>query len=135
MKRIGFTASAFDLLHAGHVEMLRIAREQCDYLIVGLHVDPSTERTSKHRPVQSVVERYAQLKAVKYVDEIIPYQTEQELLDIIDLFGVSVRVVGEEYKGKTFTGHDLPIETVFNERKHRFSSSELRARVVAECPK
>lgn len=127
--KVGLTASAFDLLHAGHIAMLKEARLQCDYLICALHVDPSIQRETKNKPVQTVVERYIQLKAVKYVDEVIPYESEQDLLDIILSMNVDVRILGEEYKGLQFTGHDLDVQTYFNKRKHRFSSSELRRRI------
>ena len=95
--RVGFTCSTFDLLHAGHVQMLREAKEQCEYLLVGLQVDPSADRKEKNAPVQTVVERYTQLKAVKYVDEIIPYGTEQDLEDILTMYNIHVRVLGVEY--------------------------------------
>ena len=95
--KVGFTASAFDLLHAGHISMLKEAKEQCDYLICGLHIDPQIQRESKNQPIQTVVERYAQLKAVSYVDEIIPYETEDDLMDILALMNVDVRILGEEY--------------------------------------
>jgi glycerol-3-phosphate cytidylyltransferase len=130
--KVGFTCSAFDLLHAGHVSMLRDAKEQCDYLICGLQVDPS-ERQGKNAPVQTVVERYTQLSAVGYVDEIIPYTTEQDLEDILNMYHIDVRVLGEEYRDKEFTGRDIcrkrDIELYFNKRDHRFSSSGLRKRV------
>lgn len=128
--KVGFTASAFDLLHAGHISMLKEAKEQCDYLICGLHIDPQIQRESKNQPIQTVVERYAQLKAVSYVDEIIPYETEDDLMDILALMNVDVRILGEEYSNKCFTGSHLPIEHYFNKRKHRFSSSELRIRIA-----
>jgi len=131
--RVGITASAFDLLHAGHVAMLREAKEQCDYLIVCLQVDPSLERKEKNSPVQSVVERYIQLSAVKYVDEIIPYVSEKDLTDVLKTFNVSVRILGEEYKDTNFTGRDLcdqlGIQLYFNSRRHGFSSSGLRKRI------
>lgn len=130
---IGFTASTFDLLHAGHIMMLREAKSQCDYLICGLQVDPSVDRPQKNRPVQTLVERYAQLSAVKYVDEIVCYQTEQDLEDILGLYPINVRVMGIEYKDKDFTGREIckrrGIHIYFNTRDHRFSSSDLRARV------
>ena len=130
---VGFTASAFDLLHAGHVAMLREAKEQCDYLMVALQVDPSRDRSDKNPPVQSLVERWTQLQGVKYVDEIIPYQTEQDLEDILKLFSIDVRIIGAEYKDATFTGRatcaQRGIEIYFNKRDHRFSSSDLRERV------
>ena len=132
--RIGFTCSTFDLLHAGHVQMLREAKEQCDYLICGLQMDPSVDRAEKNAPVQTIVERYTQLKGVKYVDEIIPYGTEKDLEDILTMYTIHVRILGEEYKNKTFTGRSTcakrGIELYFNKRDHRFSSSDLRERVT-----
>ena len=131
--RIGFTCSTFDLLHAGHIQMLRDAKEQCEYLICGLQVDPSIDRPEKNSPVQTIVERFTQLNAVKYVDEIIPYQTEKDLEDILNMLHIDVRILGEEYKNKTFTGRAIcakrGIELFFNKREHRFSSSDLRERV------
>lgn len=128
--KIGFTASAFDLLHAGHVMMLREAKSQCDYLIVGLQTDPRIDRPTKNSPVQSVVERYIQLSACKYVDEIIVYGTEKELKDILLAFPIDIRILGDEYQGKEFTGHDIPMNFYFNTRRHDFSTSELRQRVA-----
>tara|TARA_Y100000004_G_scaffold175701_1_gene215531 strand:- start:1312 stop:1719 length:408 start_codon:yes stop_codon:yes gene_type:complete len=131
--KIGFTASTFDLLHAGHVQMLREAKEQCDYLICGLQIDPTIDRKEKNFPVQTIVERYTQLNGVKYVDEIIPYSTERDLEDILEMYHIDVRILGEEYREKDFTGKDIckrrDIELHFNKRDHRFSSSDLRARV------
>src|SRR5210317_2119964 len=101
---VGFTCSAFDLLHAGHVAMLREAKSMCDYLICGLQVDPSMDRPEKNAPVQTLVERWTQLQAVKYVDEIIPYQTEKDLEDILELFHMDYKIMGQEYKDKDFTG-------------------------------
>jgi len=136
MTRVGFTCSAFDLLHAGHVQMLREAKDQCDYLICGLQLDPSVDRKEKNAPVQSIVERYTQLKAVGYVDEIIPYATEQDLEDILSMYQIDVRILGEEYKSKTFTGRAIclkrGIELYYNKRDHRFSTSDLRERVCAD---
>ena len=130
---VGFTCSTFDLLHAGHLIMLREAKEQCDYLICGLQVDPSVDRAEKNAPVQTVVERYTQLKGVEYVDEIIPYGTEIDLEDILSMYPINVRILGEEYRDKPFTGRDIcrkrDIELYFNKRDHRFSSSDLRSRV------
>jgi glycerol-3-phosphate cytidylyltransferase len=132
--KIGFVASAFDLLHAGHVQMLREAKEQCDYLIVGLQVDPTIDRPQKNKPIQTIVERYTQLNAVKYVDEIIPYVTEGDLEDILTMYHIDVRILGEEYRDKDFTGKDIckkrSIQLYFNKRDHRFSSSDLRNRVT-----
>lgn len=134
--KVGFTCSAFDLLHSGHVQMLREAKEQCDYLICGLQTDPTIDRPEKNKPIQTVVERYTQLKAVSYVDEIIPYATEQDLEDILAMYHINVRILGEEYKNGKFTGRAIcssrGIELFFNKREHRFSSSELRSRVAAE---
>ena len=130
---VGFTCSTFDLLHAGHLIMLREAKDQCDYLICGLQVDPSIDRAEKNAPVQTVVERYTQLKGVEYVDEIIPYGTEIDLEDILSMYPINVRILGEEYRDKPFTGRDIcrkrDIELYFNKRDHRFSSSDLRSRV------
>ena len=132
--KVGFTCSTFDLLHAGHIIMLREAKEQCDYLICGLQVDPSVDRAEKNAPVQTVVERYTQLKGVEYVDEIIPYGTEADLEDILSMYPIDVRILGEEYRDKDFTGHDIckkrDIEIYFNERDHRFSSSGLREHIA-----
>jgi glycerol-3-phosphate cytidylyltransferase len=131
--RVGFTASTFDLLHAGHIAMLREAKTQCDYLICGLQVDPSIDRPNKNRPVQTLVERHVQLSAVKYVDEIIPYVTEEDLVDILGMYDITVRILGDEYKDKDFTGKDIcqarGIDLYFNKRDHRFSSSDLRKRI------
>ena len=132
--RTGITFSAFDLLHAGHVAMLRDAKEQCDYLIVGLQSDPTIDRPdTKNKPTQTMFERYLQLKAVSYVDEVIPYQTEQDVEDILETLNISVRILGEEYRDKDFTGKDecrkRGIQLYFNKRDHRFSTSDLRKRV------
>ena len=134
--KTGFTCSAFDLLHAGHIQMLREAKEQCDYLLVGLQVDPSKDRKEKNAPIETVVERYTQLNAVSYVDEIIPYLTEGDLDDILSLYQIDVRILGEEYREKDFTGKDIcrsrGIDLYFNKRDHRFSTSDLRKRVCGE---
>ncbi len=132
--RVGITFSAFDLLHAGHIKMLEEAKAQCDYLICGLQTDPTLDRPEKNRPIQSVVERYIQLKGCKYVDEIVPYATEQDLEDVLKSFKVDVRIVGDEYAKKDFTGRkyceEKGIELYFNSRDHRFSSSGLRKEVA-----
>ncbi len=134
-KVIGITFSSFDLLHAGHVMMLAEAKQQCDYLICGLQIDPTLDRPEKNRPVQTVVERYVQLQGCQYVDKIVPYSTEQDLEDILRSFKVDVRVVGDEYKYKNFTGRayceEKGIRLYFNSRDHRFSSSGLRKIVAA----
>lgn len=132
--KIGITFSSFDLLHAGHIKMLEEAKSQCDYLIVGLQTDPTIDRPEKNAPVQSIVERYIQLSGCKFVDEIIPYATESELLEILSSFKIDVRVIGEDYLGKEFTGKELciskGIEIYYNSRSHKFSSSGLRLKVV-----
>lgn len=133
--KVGITFSAFDLLHAGHIGMLREAAENCDYLIVGLQTDPTIDRPdTKNKPVQTLVERYAQLNALKFIDEIVPYETEQDLLDILELFQINVRFLGEEYKEGEFSGKDIcrkrGIQLHFNKRDHRFSTSDLRKRVA-----
>jgi glycerol-3-phosphate cytidylyltransferase len=132
--KVGITFSAFDLLHAGHVKMLEEAKQQCEYLICGLQTDPTIDRPEKNKPVQTVVERYIQLKACKHVDEIVPYATEQDLEDILRAFKIDVRIVGEEYNEKEFTGRtyceENGIELYFNKRNHRFSSSGLRKEVL-----
>ena len=132
--KIGITASTFDLLHAGHVMMLRESKSVCDYLICALQVDPSRDRPEKNGPVQTLVERYVQLSAVKYVDEIVVYQSEQDLEDILGMYPIDVRILGEEYKDKDFTGREIckrrGIQLYFNKRDHRFSSSGLRKRVA-----
>lgn len=132
--KVGFTCSTFDLLHAGHVMMLREAKTVCDYLIVGLQTDPSIDREEKNKPVQTLVERYIQLEAIEYVDEIIPYDTESDLEDILNMFDIDVRILGEEYKNGKFTGRAIcakrNIELHYNKRDHRFSSSDLRQRVA-----
>lgn len=127
--KIGFTCSTFDLFHAGHIMMLKDAKEQCDYLIVGLQTDPTIDRAEKNKPVQSVFERFVQLDACKYVDEVVVYATEKELLDILQSYDIDVRIIGEEYESKSFTGKELPIEIYYNKRRHSFSTTELRKRV------
>lgn len=135
---VGFTCSAFDLLHAGHVQMLRDAKEQCDYLMCGLQVDPTLDRPEKNQPIQTVVERYAQLKALRYVDEIVPYSTEADLEDILQMYHIDVRILGEEYRDGKFTGRAIcaarDIDLHFNKRDHRFSTSDLRNRVSINTP-
>lgn len=136
-KPIGFTCSTFDLLHAGHILMLAEAKSICDYLIVGLQIDPSLDRPEvKNKPIQSVVERFVQLSAVKFVDEIIVYQTEKDLEDMLMFLPISLRIIGEEYKDKEFTGkqicEDRGIRIYFNQRRHSFSTTELRKRVATK---
>jgi len=130
---IGFTCSTFDLLHAGHILMLAECKTICDYLIVAVQSDPTIDRPDvKNKPVQSIVERYVQLSAVKFIDEIIVYDTEKDLEDLLMFLPINVRIIGEEYKDKEFTGKQIceerGIKIWFNSRNHRFSSSELRTR-------
>mgnify|MGYP003154626488 FL=1 len=137
---IGFTCSTFDLLHAGHITMLEEAKHHCDYLIVGLQNDPTLDRPEKNAPVQTIVERQIQLAAVKYVDEIVIYNTEQDLVDLLLTLPIDVRVLGDEYKTKDFTGKDIAKQRgskiVYNGRDHSFSSTSLRKRVhIAEDTK
>lgn len=133
--KIGITFSTFDLLHAGHILMLEEAKSNCDYLIACLQTDPTIDRPdSKNKPAQSIVERKIQLTAVRYVDEVIVYQTEQDLLDILSVVPINIRFIGEEYKDKDFTGKqyciDNGIEIFYNSRRHRFSTTELRKRAA-----
>ena len=139
--KTGFTCSTFDLFHAGHIMMLKEARTQCDYLIVGLQTDPTIDRPlEKNKPIQSIFERYEQLKACKYVDEVLVYATEKDLVDILLSYPIDVRILGNEYEHKDFTGRyecaDRGIQFYFNKRDHSFSTTELRQRVVdAEAEK
>ena len=128
--RVGFTCSTFDLLHAGHILMLKEAKAQCDYLIVGLQTDPTIDRATKNKPVQSITERFIQLEAVKYIDEIVVYASEDDLIQILKAYNIDVRILGEDYKDKPFTGNDLPIEVYFNKRTHKYSTTELRSRIA-----
>ena len=128
--KIGFTCSTFDLFHAGHIMMLKEARTQCDYLIVGLQTDPTIDRPEKNKPIQGIFERYVQLQACKYVDEVVVYATEKELLDVLQSYPIDVRILGDEYASKSFTGDNLDMELYFNRREHSFSTTELRQRVV-----
>jgi glycerol-3-phosphate cytidylyltransferase len=131
MGTVGFTCSAFDLLHAGHILMLRDAKAQCDHLVVGLQVDPSVDRPTKNQPVQSLSERMIQLAAVRYVDEIVCYQTEEELIMLLCALNPDVRVLGDEYKGKPYTGQSLNIPIHWHQRWHSWSTSTLRRRVYS----
>jgi glycerol-3-phosphate cytidylyltransferase len=129
-KIIGFTCSTFDLLHTGHILMLEEAKSQCDYLICGLQIDPSVDRPEKNSPVQSYYERFIQLSAVKYVDAIIPYTTEEELMTILQTNDIDIRILGDEYERKLFTGSNLDMDYYFNKRTHNYSTTELRKRVA-----
>ena len=131
--KIGFTCGAFDLCHTGHVLMFKECKEYCDYLIVGLHTDPTIDRPGKNKPIQSLEERKIQLEGLKYIDKVITYDTEEDLYDILsqNSYNITVRIIGNDWQGKSFTGHDLPLETVFNSRAHSYSTSELRQRIIA----
>ena len=134
--KIGFTCGAFDLLHAGHVLMLEEAKSQCDYLIVGLQSDPSLDRLDKNRPIQFYDERIIVVKAIRHVDEVVLYDTEEDLVNLLKAIQPDIRIVGTDWKGKPFTGHELPIHVYFNTRDHGWSTSDLRKRVCeAECKK
>lgn len=132
--KIGITASTFDLFHAGHVIMLKEAKEHCDYLICALQTDPSVDRPEKNKPVQTVYERFVQVNGCKYVDQVIPYESESDLLNLISSIPLQVRILGVEYKDKDFTGKqyciDNGIQIYYNSRGHSFSSTELRNRVA-----
>lgn len=136
IKKIGITCSAFDLFHAGHVKMLEEAKGHCDYLIIALQTNPTIDRPNKNKPIQSVVERYIQLAACKWVDQIVPYETEKDLEDIFLTFDIHVRIIGDEYQSKQFTAREIcsnrGIEIIYNKRDHSFSSTELRKRIYNE---
>ena len=125
MTSVGFTCGAFDLMRPGHVFLFKYASDNCDKLIVGLHTNPSVERNYKRKPIQTTMERYLQLKACAYVDEVFPYDTERDLENFLKLGVVNVRFIGEDYKGKRFTGDQLPIEVIYAPRAHDYSSSAL----------
>lgn len=131
--KIGITCSSFDLLHAGHIKMLEEAKQHCDFLICALQTDPTIDRPEKNQPIQSIVERWVQLDACKYVDQIVPYATEKDLEDIFLSFDLDVRIIGEEYREKYFTAKDIcetkGIEIIYNSRLHGWSSTNLRKRL------
>ena len=131
-KKIGFTCGAFDLLHAGHVIMLEECASQCDELVVGLQVNPQVDRKYKNSPIQSLVERFIQLNATKFVDKVIPYETEEDLLEILTSIPIDYRFIGSDWKGKEFTGKNLSgkkYTVIYNSRDHSFSSSNLRKKI------
>jgi glycerol-3-phosphate cytidylyltransferase len=134
--RIGITCSSFDLFHAGHVKMLEEAKQHCDYLIVALQTDPTIDRPEKNKPIQSIVERYVQVEACKYVDKIVPYTTEHDLEEIFMSFKLDYRFIGIEYESKHFTAKDIclnrGIKIIYNSRDHNWSSTELRKRISNE---
>jgi glycerol-3-phosphate cytidylyltransferase len=133
---IGITCSTFDLLHAGHIIMLEECKKYCDYLICALQVDPTIDRPEKNKPIQTLVERYIQLDAVQYVNKIIPYNNEEELETLFSSLDLDVRIIGEEYKDKNFTGKEIcqnrGIKLVYNKRDHDFSTTNLRKRIYIQ---
>lgn len=133
---IGITCSTFDLLHAGHIIMLEECKKYCDYLICALQVDPTIDRPEKNKPIQTLVERFIQLDSVQYVDKIIPYCTEEELITIFSSLDLDVRIIGEEYKDTNFTGKDVclkrGIKLIYNKRDHDFSTTSLRQRIYTQ---
>lgn len=135
-KIIGITCSTFDLLHTGHIIMLEECKKYCDFLICALQVDPTIDRPEKNKPIQSLIERYVQLDAVKYVDKIIPYSTEEELETLFSALDLDVRVIGEDYKNKDFTAKDIcqkrGIKVIYNRRDHNFSTSSLRQEIYKQ---
>lgn len=130
--KVGFTCGAFDLCHAGHMLMFKDCKKVCDYLIVGLEVDPSKDRPDKNSPVQTLEERRIQLESIKYIDKVVVYDGEEDLYDLLSKneLGIDVRIIGADWEGKEYTGHDLPMKVVFNQRGHSYSSSGLRERVA-----
>ena len=132
-KIVGFTCGAMDLLHAGHVLMLKECKEQCDYMIVGLQSNPSLDRPDKNKPIETLEERKIRLEGCRYVDKILVYKTEKDLYVLLKKLKPGVRFVGADWKGKHFTGDDLPIKVVYNTRSHNYSTTSLRERICAQC--
>ena len=126
---VGFTCGAMDLLHAGHVLMLKECKKDCDFLVLGLQTDPSIDRKEKHKPIETIEERKIRLEGCRYVDKIIIYETEFDLYKLLKKLKPDIRFIGEDHKGKPFTGSDLPIKIKFNNRKHNYSSSNLLERI------
>ena|SRR3989344_3955765 len=129
-REIGFTAGAFDLTHAGHYLMFKESKENCDYLIVALQTDPTLDRPEKNKPIQTLEERKIQLQSCKYIDEIIVYETEADLYELLNKLNPDIRFVGTDHKGKPFTGDELPIKIFWNKRDHDYSTSNLRKRII-----
>ena len=126
---VGFTCSCFDLLHTGHIMMLKECRINCDRLIVGLQTDPSIDRNYKNKPIQGYFERYIQLEAVKYVDEIVPYETEEDLIKLLYYIKPNIRFVGSDWRNKEFTGKDILEIEIFYNRRYGYSTTELKGRI------
>lgn len=129
-KIVGFTCGAFDITHAGHYLMFAENRKKCDFLIVGLQTDPSIDRADKHKPIQSIKERLIQLQTCRYIDKVIIYKTEKDLMELLKKLKPDIRFLGMDWKGKNFTSKELPIKIVYNERNHNYSSSNLRERIL-----
>ena len=133
--KIGFVASCFDLLHAGHCLMLKDAKKQCDWLVAALQDDPSVDRPQKNKPIQSLEERKIQLESIKYVDEVVFYNTEEDLIKLLQLIKPQVRILGSDYKDKHFTGKELKIPIYYHLRDHEWSTSSLRKKIKDVCNK
>lgn len=129
MSKIGWTCGAFDVLHPGHIELFKDAKSKCDYLMVGLQLDPSIDRPEKHQPIQTLEERFIMLQAIKYIDEIMIYRTESDLYLLLDAVKPDIRINGSDWEGKKFTGYDLNISHHFHQRTHHWSTTELRDRI------
>ena len=128
--KIGFTAGAFDLCHVGHARMFKECKTVCDFLIVALQSDPSIDRANKHKPIQSVNERLEMLEAIRWIDQVVHYDTEEDLYNLLKEIRVDIRIIGEDWRDKKFTGYDLPIEMYYNLRDHHYSTSHFRNRVA-----
>ncbi len=134
-KIIGFTCGAFDLTHAGHYLMFKENKEKCDFLIVGLQTDPSIDRKDKNKPIQTIKERLIQLTSCKYIDKIIVYKTEADLIKLLKKINPDIRFLGMDWKGKNFTGKELPIKVIFNSRNHNYSTSNIRNKIINKSNK
>ena len=134
-KKIGFTAGNFDLLHPGYIYTFETAKQHCDYFIVFLQKDPSLHRKSKYKPVIPLYERYKTLMSIQYIDEVFIYQTEEELLGLIDIFKPDIRIFGEDYLGKDFTGKELPIEVIYTTRSHGWSTTKIKDLITKQTIK
>lgn len=133
--RIGFTAGNFDLLHPGYIYTFETAKEHCDYFMVFLQRDPSETRYTKYKPVIPLYERYKTLMAIKYIDEVVTYQTEEELLNLIEFYKPNLRILGDDYIGKRFTGDHLPIEVLYTTRSHNWSTTRIKDLITEQTIK
>ena len=134
-KRIGFTAGNFDLLHPGYIYTFETAKQHCDWFIVFLQKDPSLHRKSKYKPVIPLYERYKTLMSIRHIDEVFVYQTEEELLRLIDILNPDIRILGEDYLGKDFTGRELPIEVIYTTRSHGWSTTKVKDLITKQTIK